>query len=86
MRPNEELPYVGEIRVDLGPEYSGVEFTNSNGITEDGLHVFEIADLAFLECREQTIVLSMMLSEGKDMSIRTDPHRVHNIELASYEG
>jgi hypothetical protein len=84
-RPNQELPYVGEIRVDLGPEYSGVEFANSKGITEDGLHVFEFADLVFLEGREQTTVLSMMLSEGKDISIRTDPPRVDRIELSRYQ-
>lgn len=60
VRPNQELPYVGEIRVDLGPEYRDIQFENSKGITEDGLHRFNFADLIPLNGRENTAVVSMM--------------------------
>jgi hypothetical protein len=86
-RPNQELPYVGEIRVDLGPEYSGVEFANSKGITEDGLHVFEFADLIPLEGREQTTVLSMMFVDQvqEPFIINPDGKYVDNFRATYWE-
>ncbi|HPT82652.1 MAG TPA: hypothetical protein PLM25_02080 [Limnochordia bacterium] len=58
-RPNSELPYVGQVKVDLGPDYANVDFGGLARLEGD-LHVFEFADLIPLEGREDTVVLSML--------------------------
>lgn len=87
IRPNQELPFVGEIRVDLGPEYRDVQFENSRGITEDGLHIFEFADLIPLEGREKTTVASMMFVDQvkEPFIINPDGEYVDNFRSTYWE-
>jgi len=71
--PNQELSFVGEVRVDLGPEYKDVVFKNCKGITEDGLHVFEFADLIPMEGREHTVNATISFDHHVQESFIVNP-------------
>ena len=71
--PNQELSFIGEVKVDLGPEYAGIPLKNSKGITEDGLHVFEIADLIPLEGREKTPSTSIFFDHNVEEAFIVNP-------------
>lgn len=87
-QPNSELPYVGQVKVRLGPEYEGVDFGGlAHWDADSGLHVFQFADLVPLEGREQTVLLSMLFADQtkKPFIVNPDGSYVDNFRPTYWE-